>query len=533
MKNFAKILTGTIALVGAGFVVFNQLQDKGLISLGKFTPTGNSASAKTSQNNPADKIGELLSLDNGAVKKADATMIINFLEGAETHGLNKPDLSALAAKINKGEKITEEDKNLLKNELVKFGNNMNGGRVPWKKVSGYWLMRTKARDFGAEFDTAFANNNLQGFVNSLAPTHNAYTSLTEMRTKYAAIVKNGGFIKIGDAPELKLGMTDEKVGTLRNRLAQEDFTALNSTTPTYFDEGLKKQLENFQKSHNLKITGELNENTLKALDVSAMDRLKQIDLNLERERWLPRENPAVRIEANIADQRVIMWDNGIKRIEMPAIVGKDSTKTPILADHIRAVVFNPPWYKPESIKGSVRVQPPGPGNSLGRVKFDMENGHAIYLHDTPNHALFDVRNRTFSHGCVRLHYPKDLAAILLKDKGFTRERIDEITSTVKTQAVRLDVKTPVLILYRTAFVDEIDGKKVVYFTSDPYKWDKALDELLNGGKISVDENAAEKVVTNKKPKTDKIAKNDVAPKAENQNAITNQVVVEKFDTAAP
>jgi murein L,D-transpeptidase YcbB/YkuD len=527
MKNFAKIFTGIIAIIGAGIIIFNQLRDNGAFGIAQ------SQNSVEPINKAADKITDLLSLDNGAVKKADALMVINFLEGAENHGLSKPDLSTLSAKINKGEKITEDDKALLRAEFIKFGTNMNGGRVPWKNVSGYWLMRTKARDFGTEFDTALANDNMQGFVNSIVPTHNAYVALMEMRAKYAAIVKNGGFIKIGAAPELKLGMTDEKVGTLRNRLAQEDFTALNSTTPTFFDDGLKKQVENYQKSHNLKITGELNENTLKALEISAADRLKQIDLNLERERWIPRDNPPIRIEANIANQRVIMWDNGVKRIEMPAIVGKDSTKTPILADNIRAVVFNPPWYKPASIKGRVRVQPPGPGNSLGRVKFDMENGHAIYLHDTPNHALFEVRNRTFSHGCVRLHYPKDLAAILLKEKGYTREKIDEITSTVKTQAVKLDVKTPVLILYRTAFVDEIDGKKVVYFTSDPYKWDKALDELLTNGKISAGGEATEKAVTNKKPKTDKIVKTDEQVKPENQPKPENQIVVEKFDTAAP
>ena len=145
---------------------------------------------------------------------------------------------------------------------------------------------------------------------------------------------------------MKLGQTNEIIGKLRNRLAQENYNTIAPQDPNYVDEGLKSKLTLYQKMHGLKQSGELNENTIKALNVSAKDRLAQIDLNLERERWLPRNNPQTRIEANIPTQYLTYYENSAPKLNMNVIVGKVSTKTPILASEVHRIIFNPPWYKP-------------------------------------------------------------------------------------------------------------------------------------------------------------------------------------------
>lgn len=430
-----------------------------------------------------------IGIDNGAIKRATAAQIVNYLQFAEDHGAPKPNLQAITDKIAAGENLTEADKNTLRQSIVEYGNFMNAGRINWNNVSGYWLMRPQKRDIGAEFDAALANHDLDKFLTSLTPQNDAYIALVGMRSFYANIAKNGDFVKIDtntssqNFKALHEGMSDKRIGQLRMRLAQENYNAPNIANPDFFDPELKKQLALYQEMHNIIPDGDLGEKTVASLNISAKQRLKQIDLNLERERWLTFKIPSTRIEVNITSQHLNYFDNGKLALDMPVVVGANNTKTPILADVVRGIVFNPPWYKPASIKGSVRVQPPGPNNALGRMKFDMENKHAIYLHDTPNHSIFSANERTFSHGCIRLHYPKNLAEILLKNQDFSREKIDKLTGTVKKQdiktvGIRLKEKIPVFLIYRTAYVEPHDTKAYVKFTGDPYKWDNALSQLL-------------------------------------------------------
>ncbi|MBN8648900.1 MAG: L,D-transpeptidase family protein [Caulobacterales bacterium] len=446
-----------------------------------------SEDAKNQKNIHLPKLEDLSEIGQEGIKTSHAKAIINYLSFAKDHGLQSIDPAPIKQVLENGKRLDDNQKQVLKDAVIKIADELNGGRINWNKARYDWDMRPKKIDNLAGFELALKNDDIENWLKTLAPQHDAYRALVGARHKYSEIVKAGDFIKLGEIEELKIGSNGSNVALLRARLNQEGYNANNITSPEVFDENLKTKLALFQKYHGIKQSGTLNKETLKALEISAKERLEQIDLNLERERWVPREITKTRIEANITSAHVAYIEDNKIKLEMPSIVGAIKSKTPMLASHIHSIVLNPPWYKPASIKGRVRVQKPGPNNALGRVKFDMANNHSVFLHDTPNHGLFSAHNRTLSHGCVRLHYPKDLAEILAKAEGYNREKIDEITKTVKTHRIKLKTKTPVLILYRTAYVDVFanDGG-IVQFPKDVYSWDPLLKNLLFG--TNIDEN---------------------------------------------
>lgn len=451
----------------------------GAIALGSFLYAAQPRKAVEFRE-PEQKLATDIKPKQDSLSKDDATTIISYLSNASEHGLKPINLSDISASLNSGNALDDAQKAKLKEAAIEYGKELYGSRIKWSKAPDDWDMRPKTPDLSTSFDEAVKNNQVKEWLDSLIPPQAAYTNLFEARKFYDKASRQGGFLKVADMPQnMKIGMTDPRIGQLRTRLAQENYVALNATAPNTLDQGLVNQINNFQTTHLIKPDIQVGKRTLEAINVSADDRLRQIDLNLERERWVPRDNPPTRLEANIPTQILVYYENNKPILEMRTIVGALKTKTPSFASEVRAVILNPPWYKPESIKGDERIQPPGPKNSLGRVKFDMVNRHSVYLHDTPNHALFGGSHRTLSHGCVRLNQPKDLAELLLKPEGVTREKIEEITKTTNTKWYNLKVKPTVFILYRTAYVT-FDGNHTpfVNFTDDIYSWDKQLEELL-------------------------------------------------------
>jgi len=226
----------------------------------------------------------------------------------------------------------------------------------------------------------------------------------------------------------------------------------------------------------------------------------QIDANLERWRWLPHDLPDDRLELDTGAAEATLYVAGRPALQMRAIVGDPSHKTPMFASRVDAVVFNPPWNVPDSIarkeilpkaardpgylsrNGFVRTtqglqQRPGPGNALGQVKFDLRSPFGVYLHDTPGRASFARRARTLSHGCMRLEQPRELAERLLAVQGWARARIDQAIAAGSTQRVSLRNPMPLFVVYRTASVDQ-DGWAT--FRRDRYGWDhKLLAALAN------------------------------------------------------
>lgn len=286
-------------------------------------------------------------------------------------------------------------------------------------------------------------------------------------------------------------------------------------------------VRSFQQRHGLVADGRIDARTLAELNVPLKRRVRQMQLTLERWRWMPNEYQHAPIVANIPEFRLRAYDQQFKiGTTMNVVVGQAYRHdTPVFVGTMRYVIFRPYWEVPPSIaqreilpalerspayltkaslefvdarqnpvpsesitpetvqqlrKGQIFVrQRPGPKNSLGLVKFIFPNEFDVYMHDTPSTELFAKSRRDFSHGCIRLEKPAELAAWVLRDNpGWTRERIHAAMNGDKTEQVNLAHPIPVLIFYATVIVLE-DG--VVHFYDDIYGHDAALDRALEKG----------------------------------------------------
>ena len=287
-----------------------------------------------------------------------------------------------------------------------------------------------------------------------------------------------------------------------------------------FDEATEQAVENFQRRHNLSVNGVVNKETLSALNVSADIRTRQIARNLERWRRLPKDLGNRHIAVNVPDFMLEVVENDRPVMDMKVVVGKIMQKrtTPTFSASMKYIVLNPYWNVPKTIaekellplsrrnpayfarnKFTIRRIPigvkqvpdpnatdgslipvqtyeyllrqgPGPKNALGRVKFMFPNDHSVYLHDTPSKDLFNRTVRAFSHGCIRIEKPIDLAEYLLQ--GTPKGSRDAILATFKRnkeQTVWLPEPVPVHIQYWTAWVAD-DGS--LQFRNDIYGYDR-------------------------------------------------------------
>ena len=234
-------------------------------------------------------------------------------------------------------------------------------------------------------------------------------------------------------------------------------------------------------------------------DKAATNRLRQIEVNLERQRWLPRRLPAERVWVNAADARLVLYRADRSVFSTRVIIGQDGkpNQSPEFRVTIDAVLFNPPWNIPESIateeilpkishdpnylsRHNMVMKPngglqqlPGPGAALGQIKFEMENRFDVYLHDTPSKNLFSRDNRRISHGCIRVQNPRELAALLMQQSIDTIGRAIAMGSTTRSN---LPAPVSVFVVYQTAFID-IDG--ALQFRPDVYNRDAEIWPYLH------------------------------------------------------
>ncbi|HEX3538787.1 MAG TPA: L,D-transpeptidase family protein [Stellaceae bacterium] len=243
---------------------------------------------------------------------------------------------------------------------------------------------------------------------------------------------------------------------------------------------------------------------------TATSRVREIAVNLERERWLPRRLPADRVWVNVADQRLVMYRDDRPVFSTRVIVGREEThnQSPELQATIGAIWFNPPWAIPPDIAtkeilpkvgrdpnylaqhnlvtlpDGVLQQPAGPNSGLGQLLFEMTNRFDVYLHDTPSKSLFSRDNRRISHGCIRVEYPRELAALLMQQSS------DAINAAIaKGDTTRRDLPkpVPVFVVYETAFAD-VDGR--LQFRADAYRRDVEVWQYLDAERRAVAERGA-------------------------------------------
>jgi murein L,D-transpeptidase YcbB/YkuD len=356
--------------------------------------------------------------------------------------------------------------------------NESSGRVQPETLRIQWDSQPRNVDLDARLEKALqAKDDLGASLRSLAPPSPAYARLRDALARYRQIAARGGWPMVAEG----------NAAALQARLAA-------SGDPT---------LAHFQKRHGLEPTGKLDDDTLAELNVPVGERIRQIELNMERWRWLPNSLGDRYIYVNVPEFRMELIDNGRKAIDMAVVVGKQQSQTPVFSDRMTYLELNPEWNIPTNIAedeilpklasnpgylashnmemvdtgGKPRIrQLPGPDNPLGQIKFMFPNEYDVYLHDTPADHLFSRTERDFSHGCIRLERPVQLAEYLLKDDPDWRGgRLREEIVSGEQKTVTLPKPIPVHILYFTAWVED-DGS--LQFRKDVYGHDAKLAAAL-------------------------------------------------------
>jgi len=299
---------------------------------------------------------------------------------------------------------------------------------------------------------------------------------------------------------------DERIPSVRRILTvMGDYTAAPSDSPLY-DEALEKAVRHFQQRHGLEDDGIIGKSTQAVLSVSLTQRIAQIDATLARLK-LALWGGEKYIIVNIPAYQLLIINQGKKLLDMKVIVGQEKHQTPLFDNAITAVAFNPAWHVPKSIvdkelipklledpqyfvtagfvitqdgnvidplgfdrsnlKHLVFRQDAGEKNALGKIKFNIPDSDAIYLHSTPSPRLFAKAFRALSHGCIRLEKPMELAYFLMEPQ-WDKQRIDETYEQDSFKQVKI-TPVPVHLVYWTAFVDEAG---IVHFYEDVYGKDK-------------------------------------------------------------
>ncbi len=481
-------------------------------------------------------------IQNGKASPQAVAMILLFQQAA-SKGLNPEDYDASRwdARLAKLQPTAPKpsDTDLAHIDLaltvsaMRYISDLRVGRVNPQHFKFGLTVGPRKYDLAEELRTqVLPASDIAALLAKVEPPYDGYRRAEDALATYS---------KMASAPDAPLIPVPQKsvhpgnsfaaMPRLVARLRQLGDLPSNADVPagsTVYGGAVVAAVKNFQRRHGLDIDGVLGKGTVAQMNVPLKTRVQQLDLTLERYRWIPPDFPEPPIVVNIPEFRLrTLRRQPAKYLTMRVIVGKAMrTQTPVFANQMKYLIFRPYWLVPTSIlrnelipktrrdpdyladhdfevvdgsgnvvpsspasddvisglrSGDYRVrQKPGPKNALGLVKFIFPNEYNVYLHSTPEQELFSKARRDFSHGCIRVEDPAALAAWVLRDKP--EWTMDKIQAAMKTGAdnvqVNLAKPIPVLILYSTAVV-EPDGE--VRFFDDIYGHDKSLAKVLANG----------------------------------------------------
>ncbi len=459
--------------------------------------------------------------------RAQVRLPLALLLVADRHGLD-PEAYGASRWLHElpadGSNWTGETDREFTTALLRYAGDLAAGRVDPATVDEEWHLERPPVDPLALLDGEPTGAEITARLAALAPTQPLYAGLQQALAHYRELASGGGWPLLGDGPWLREGERHPDVQRLRARLAAE--SPLDPVDdPERFDPGLATALRDFQARHGLKVDAVVGPRTRAALNVTAAERVAQLRANLERWRWLPRDLGTTHLLVNSAGFELTLVRDGEPVLHSKTIAGRPSRASPSLASRITHVVFNPDWTIPYRIatldllpkqqadpgylaERAIRVldrrdgrldevdpasvdwaalnrrnfpyllrQDPGPGNSLGRLKFHMPNRHSIYLHDTPEKQLFNEPSRAFSSGCIRVEASTRLAELLFAEKRWDAAAIAARIDAGDTRYVKLPEAVPLYLVYLTAWRAD-DGS--YQFRPDIYGLDAPLIGALDG-----------------------------------------------------
>ncbi len=422
---------------------------------------------------------------------------------------------------------------VLSDAFLLLASHLQDGKVNPQSIDAEWAANRYERDMHTVLDTALREDDIHQALQTLRPSSPNYQRLVSARRTLTTLLGQP-WPALESKPSIRPGDNDPRLPEIRRRLmllgdiptadndAQDEFDAI-FTSERYTDE-LIRAVPAFQARHGLEPDGIIGRQTFTALNRLPVERIRQLDANLERWRWLPEDLGETYVLVNIAGFDMVLVRNGEEVQRQKVIVGGPYRQTPVFSDRIRYLAFNPTWTVPRKLMiedqlplirrdpdyltrmnfkvyqgwGADRmeidpatidwhslsrdnfpyqlVQEPGPYNAMGQVKFMFPNQYDVYLHDTPGQSLFGRTERTLSSGCIRVEKPMELAEWLLEgNSNWSRQNIDRAIEM--REPVNAVLRTPVTVhlQYWTVWVDSLG---IIQFRNDIYGRDQKLIDAL-------------------------------------------------------
>jgi murein L,D-transpeptidase YcbB/YkuD len=468
-----------------------------------------------------------------------ALAVIGSLAEADGKGLNSSDYDAELLQTWAGA-LAPNPRDIaafdiaLSVSAMRYVSNLYVGRINPRNVNFGLNIEPKRVDLPNLVQKIAQSGQPTAIVNGLEPQFPLYVQLKAALARFRELARNNPPAQFSFPVKFGPGASHRDVPALRRLLfALGDLkdTDPRSAESQVYDRKLAEAMKHFQHRQGLTADGVIGKGTLSHLNIPLADRITQIQLGLERLRWLPEQIRGPYLIVNIPSFQLFGFREGSgfgrHDVQMNVIVGEavDGRHTPVFHADMTYVMFRPYWNVPykisakellplalrnpgylarnnlelvanfapnapvyESTVGNIEMlatgalklrQKPGPKNALGLVKFAFPNNNNIYLHSTPSKGLFQRARRDFSHGCIRVQDPVGLAEFILADQGeWTRERIESAMNGNNPKTVTLKQAIPVYIFYSTVLANE-DGQANFYH--DIYGHDAILQGLLAKG----------------------------------------------------